>query len=339
MPYTIGDLAKKVRHEGMHLPNRFLIYGPPGSGKTLLAATICKVSTTKRIIWVDLEDGIATVITANKADGQAYFTEEELSRIEYMPVPDEVLYDAGTTEKLNLRGTEATAGKAARILLPFFRSSAPLHYDAAAQKVVMKPTDTTVSWSLPSLGPEDVLIIDSGSQLAASIFSLAVASNPDHNHGKKHWGEFTNNATAVLSSIQAAKCMVIMICHSMEIEADPDTKRRAKTVPWFGSANFSTKVGHYFGSVIHLYTDTGYRSLSTPITRVTVQGKSRFNIDSAKISSPTMADLLAMTERANKAMTVIRDGESESKPASTPTASESPAKRGPVKAGPVKVKR
>jgi DNA polymerase III delta prime subunit len=306
---TVWDMAKRVREEAESLPNKFLLYGPPGSGKTLVAATISKMSGFGRIIWADLEDGLATIATAKTAENEYYFKPEELAKLEHLPIPDKTMLDPGTAALLGLNTAEfrASTAQGAKIMLPLLVSPTPLHYDAVERKLVQTRNENCSTWCLGKLKKEDVLIIDSGTQLASSIFSLAIASNPDHNHGQKHWYEFTTNANAMLSAIQAAKCTVIMICHSLNIEASDDPPRKARTLPWFGSANYSAKVGHHFGTVVHMYCDSQYRSLSTPLTRLSIQGKSRFNVDTAKISNPTMEDLLGLSERAHKASTYIVD--------------------------------
>jgi ABC-type multidrug transport system, ATPase component len=315
---TIGDLARRVRKEKQALPNKFCVYGPPGAGKTLLAATICKLPDVGKILWCDLEDGLPTVITAKNADGSFFFSEEELARMTYVPIPDRTMLDPGTSALLGMDSaasklaSKGSNAKAARILLPLLTSPKPSYYDVEQQLLVNAANENTLCWHLAGLGTKDVLVLDSGTQLGASIFSLAIESNPDHDHGMRHWMEFTTNATAMLSAIQAARCMVIMICHSMEVEPDLKTKRKAKTLPWFGSVNFSQKVGHYFGTVVHMYTDTAYRSLSCPITKLSVQGKSRFNIDTSRLVNPTMEDLLGISARAHTATTTVDSGASAS---------------------------
>jgi hypothetical protein len=334
---TVGQLARRVREERQVLPNKFCIYGPPGSGKTLLAATVCQLPDVGDIYWLDLEDGLPTVITAKKPDGSYYFSEEELGRIKYLPIPDRTMLDPGTADLLGMNSSanqlanKGSNAKAARILLPLLTSPRPSLYDVEAQALVNSANDNTLSFCLAKLSPKDVLVIDSGTQLGSSIFSLAIEGNPDHNHGVKHWGEFTTNATAVLSAIQAARCMVLMICHSLEMEADPATKRKAKTVPWFGSANFSQKTGHFFGTVVHMYVDTGYRSLSCPVTKLSVQGKSRFNVDTSRMTNPTMQDLLGLSQRAHDTATTI--GEAPALASTSATASAATSSIGKPRIG------
>jgi hypothetical protein len=323
---TLADLAHKVRTEEVAMKHKFLIYGPPGSGKTQLAATICQVPNIGAIYWLDLEDGLATVITSRKEDGSYYFSEEELGKILYIPIPDRTMLDPGTSKLLDIAQDKASNALAARVLTRLLTSSKVQQYDVDAQAIVPQPSDSTISFCLSKLASNDVVVIDSGSQLAHSIFSLAVEGNPNHEHGKKHWAEFTTNAVACLSAIQAARCTVIMLCHELDIEADPEIRRKAKTVPWFGSAPFSSKVGHYFGTVVRLYTDSGYRSLSTPITKLSVQGKSRFNIDSSLLTNPTMVDLLGISKRAHLASTTITEGGDPEKRQEVKTVAAQPRK-------------
>lgn len=310
---TIADLAKKIRAQETYQANKFCLYGPSGGGKTLLAATICSVPGINRVIWCDLEDGLPSVMTAKKPDGEYYIQAESLAKAELISIPDRTMLDPGTMNTLReswgaIYGQSAqdkgSNGLAARILIPMLTSPVPMHFHQERRTLVKGPGDGISSWCLRGLTEQDAVVIDSGSQLADSMFSLAIEGNPEHDHGLKHWGEFRTSAKAIFSAIQAARCCVIMICHAAEVGADPIKNKLGTLSPVFGSGPASMLVGHYFGTVVLLYHNGGYKAMSIPTAKRAIV-KTRYGIDLSKIPVPDMADLMGLSPRSKRAIATM----------------------------------
>ena len=301
---TAKDLLarRKQAQEAQDSTFKLLLYGPPGGGKTVAAATVAEMPSIKRVLWFDLESGFDSVLCAENADGAPFLSEAALEKIHLVQVEDKTVLDPGTQALLNAakitdsgKAEEAKSfGAAAKLLLPFFTSQAPVAYGKA-------------QFSLASFGPSDCIVLDSGTQFASSLHSLAIQANPNHVDGRKQWGDFTVNALAALSAIQGAKCNVIMVCHALEQEAEyvetgsgPTKQQRkvrdARTLPWFGSAKFSTKVGHYFGTLVYMTAQGGqFKTASLPGTMPIVAAKTRTGVDTSTVRYPAIADMLGQS--------------------------------------------
>ena len=294
---TALDIARRIKLERKVNNSTLLIYGPPKTGKTRLAGTIAQVPNIGRIVWADLEQGVVTLPFALAADGTPLLTDEELGRIEVLSIGDTLLPSKGAREKAGMTSVMAVP-RAAEVMLKMCTSTIPLHFDNEQNKLVPKATENTISFHLRGMQPNDVLVIDSGSQLANSLFALQELANPEYKDPRKYWASFYQDANTLMSAIQASHAIVIMICHSQETEPDAELAKRSETLPTFGSVNYSRNVGKYFSTVVHLYLDKRvFKSLSNPITKANVQGGSRYNVDTSRIENPTMADILAITLR------------------------------------------
>lgn len=236
---NLAELAKKAT---ARKPNHsILLYGQPKTGKTELVGTAARIPEIKRIFWFDLENGIETLLHMG-------LTEAELSKITLISIPD-------TRE--NPRGIET--------ILKAFSSKNP-----SAVKICdnhgkidclecSKAGSSITEFHLPSLTRNDLVVIDSGSQLGDSAMAMAMAGRPveakpefDHYSLQGKWlGD-------VLGVMQAAyNTNFVMITHLIAIEEEMNGVKRDKYFPLIGTKPFCQKVAKYFGTVVFVEIKMG----------------------------------------------------------------------------------
>lgn len=236
---NLADLAKKAT---TRKPNHsILLYGQPKTGKTELVGTAARIPEIKRIFWFDLENGIETLLHMG-------LTEAELAKITLISIPD-------TRE--NPRGIET--------ILKAFSSKSPIAVkicDAHGKVDCLecsKAGASVVEFHLPSLTRNDLVVIDSGSQLGDSAMAMAMAGRPveakpefDHYSLQGKWlGD-------VLGVMQAAyNTNFVMITHLIAIEEEMNGVKRDKYFPLIGTKAFCQKVAKYFGTVIFVEIKMG----------------------------------------------------------------------------------
>lgn len=209
---------------------KILVYGAPKTGKTDLVG---QVAAIKKLWWFDLEDGIKTLL------GSPRMTAAALDNIELFKIPDTQTFPI-----------------AARTLLKVIKGNpvAICHaHGAVACPVCTKAGAPTSSISLKDFTNDDVLVIDSVSQLAASamndIQKDVIAA--DRFDKKPDWDDYANQGRImdrIFSIMQQAPFHVIAISHEQLVEMEDGKK---KLVPIGGTSQFSKTFAKYFDDVVY----------------------------------------------------------------------------------------
>lgn len=213
-----------VEHFGHHI----CLYGPPKSGKTLAAAMVAREFNT---YWFDFEHGSLTL---------KQLPLEVQRNIELIKVPDDRKEYLAITAALYL-----TEGKPVKICDTHGKIG-PI-----CAKCKLRPEDkgTIVEIDIDRLGPNDLVVFDSGTQLSHSAMSKALGGNVDI--AKPEWPHYTMQGVLldrVLSSIQKSPANWIYITHEEAIEQEDKSE---KIVPMSGTRNFSRNVAKYFDHVVY----------------------------------------------------------------------------------------
>lgn len=243
-----------------------LLFGPPKSGKTLLAG---KLAEKKNIWYVGMENGHATF---------EQLPIEWQERIELIVLPDNRSFPIAIETCLKIvRGS------------PFSVCEEHGKIDCALCK---KEKKEFLRVAFNELGPDDVVIYDSLTQLTQSAIAHITKSQPDdYKMQTDDWGNLSKLMEIFCSHIQTAKYNVICISHESEVEME-DGKN--KIVATAGSRNFSRNTAKYFGHVIYCEIGIGkHKFTSSTTAKPTVLTGSRTNILMEKMDVPTLESIFA----------------------------------------------
>lgn len=273
---NLADLAKAS--SSLQTNHSILIYGPPKSGKTELAGTAAKIPAIKRVFFFDLENGAETLLRMG-------LTNEELAKVTLYKIPD--IRD-------NPVGIET--------VLRAFSSRTPISICHAHGKVDCPSATCKVAgafdiFCLTQCGHNDLVIVDSGSQLGDSALNATMKGKPFEY--KAGWDEFNLSgkwlSDILMTAQQAQYTNFVFLTHEIAIEEDLNGVKRDKIYPLMGSKNFCMKVAKYFGTVVytHIKMNKHTAGSSSTYKSDTITG-SRLNVKTETSSNPTMHDILVM---------------------------------------------
>lgn len=264
---TVQDI-KKENHS-------ILIYGPPKTGKTRLVGTAARIKELKNIYWFDLENGVETLLHMG-------LTDEELAKITLFKLPDLRDNPIGIDTILKALST---------------KTPTPIcHKHGVVNCSSCKSTDENTSFCLATCTHNDLIVIDSGSQLGDSAMNAA-CKGKDITF-KPGWDEYALQGkylSDVLSVAQQAQYTnILIITHETIIEEELNGVKKDKIYPLMGSKAFCLKVAKYFGTVVytHIKLQKHAAGSSSTYKTDTVTG-SRLDISIEKSKdAPSMRDIL-----------------------------------------------
>tara|TARA_Y100001963_G_scaffold52211_1_gene73099 strand:- start:42955 stop:43752 length:798 start_codon:yes stop_codon:yes gene_type:complete len=234
------------------------VYGAPKSGKTELAG---KLSEKFNLVWFDLEKGSATL---HKLPA------EWKQRINVIQIPDTRVNPQAIDTMLKVM-----KGLPVEICIKHGKVSCPIcrKEGAASERV-----------SLNDLGPNDCVVIDSGTQLTNSAIAH-ITRDKDELYKLQHddWGNLGKLMDTILSYIQAAPYNVVWITHENEVKVPDGSKEgKDKLVPTAGTRNFSRNSAKYFDEVVYCEIKNKqhrFASSTTYANGILTGGRSSANLD------------------------------------------------------------
>lgn len=203
--------------------HRVMIFGPPKSGKTLLAG---KLAEKYKLLYIGMENGHSTLFQLPK---------EWHKRIHVILLSDTKTYPIAAETVLKI-----VKGKEHKIC--------DEHGKVACNLCRKENPEGFTTINLDTLGPEWVVIWDSATQLSNSI--IAHMTKKEDDEYKLTFNDYGNQGRLLdvfFSHIQQSKYNCIVITH--DVEAETEGKKK-KLVPVAGTRNFSRTVGKYFDHVI-----------------------------------------------------------------------------------------
>ena len=244
------NLAQLAAATSTKRPNHsLLLYGEPKTGKTRLVGTAAKLKEIKRIFWFDLENGAETLLHMG-------LTTEEMSKIIIYQIPD-------TRE----------VPRACETILKCLSAKASVlvcheHGKVGCTAPECKPAEKSTSFFLRDLTHNDLLVIDSGSQLGDSALAMACIGKPiEYKASFDEYGAAGKYLGDILSVVQQATFTnFVIITHTNIVEEEINGIKRDKVVPLMGTRAFCLKVAKYFGTVIFLEIKLGKHAAGSSST-------------------------------------------------------------------------
>lgn len=218
-----------MKSSGFH---RIMIYGPPKSGKSLLAG---KLAEKYHLIWFDLENGHEVLFQLPEAWQE---------NIDLIQIPDTSDYFVASETCINVvrkSGVQSICDSHGKINCQFCKR--------AMQE---NPTgrDMFYHFDKSKLTSNDIVVFDSATQLTSSIINyITKGKDDDYKLEFDDWGSLGKKLDVFYSYIQNAPYNVIVISH--EINAKLEEKGKAQLVPVSGTRNYSRNVGKFFDEVIY----------------------------------------------------------------------------------------
>lgn len=222
-------LSQAVKQER---PQKLLVYGPSKSGKTELVAHLANHGYT--LWWFDLESGFETLLHVIKPE---FLDNVHLFRIpdtQSNPVAIKTIYTVMAAKGIvKVCDTHGVAGC-----------------------TQCKANDPWESIEPLKLGPKDVIVIDTVTQLSDSAISKAatgILKTLFTAFDKVDWDSYNHQGmllNAVFSHMQQLRCNVVCITHEEIIEM---TDKSKVIVPVAGTRNYSRRFGRFFGHVVYCF--------------------------------------------------------------------------------------
>lgn len=267
------DLLQLKKAAAKIQPNHsILIYSPPKAGKTALAGSACQIKEINKIYWFDLENGVETLMTQG-------YTDEEMQKIVVIKIQD-----------------TRDSPIAIETMLKTLTSKTPVKICELHGRVdcaeCLKAGNPSISWHLSQCTHNDLVVLDSGSQLGDSAMSAACLGKP--NMFKPTFDEYgmVNKWLGDICSIiqQCANTNFVVLTHEIALE---DDEGKDRIFPLMGSKPFSMKCAKFFGTVVYLHKKLGKHVAGSSSTyRPDVLTGSRIKVALEKSKEPTMRDIL-----------------------------------------------
>lgn len=216
-----------------HAPRaeHILLYGPPGGGKTCLALSLCEHPSIKRVWWFDLEGGFAPIVYAMDP------SMDTLSKITLFNVQD-------TKQVPN----------AAITLLQAFTSQTPIPICEEHGMVSCPSCTSHIQWHLAQCNQEDLVIVDSLTQVGKSIYN-ATTNRKHYKDNRKAYGDAGIDLGNLLLTIQASQTNIL--CIAKDIRLEDDDGRLLGIYPQVLSSGYSRNVAGDFSQVVYAHQSLG----------------------------------------------------------------------------------
>jgi len=258
MPRLDTTLASAIK--------RAMIYGPPKSGKTLLAGGLAE---KYNLWWFDLENGHDTLYQLPLAWQK---------NIQLIKLPD--TRDFPIAAETCLKVVRAT--NAISICEKHGKVKCQLCIKSEAPITIFDPSTFT---------DRDVVVFDSSTQLSNSIIAHITKGKPDdYKLERDDWGNLGKLLDIFFSHVQNSPYHIVVISH--EINAKLEEKGKESLVPVAGTRNFSRNVGRYFDEVIYCQRKNRKHIFASSTTwNSSVLTGSRHNVALEDTESPSLLQI------------------------------------------------
>lgn len=249
--------------------HRVCVFGPPKSGKTEIVG---KLSKHFKLHWIDLENGHLT-LTKLPIEQQANIDLIRVKDTRSLPIATETVMKVLSGQPTKI------CQEHGKVNCPICLKNAPQAFDLI---------------DLSTFGPQDILVIDSLTQLSNSIMAVVTKGKPDDY--KFEWDDYLAQGTRLdlnLSLIQQATYNCVVITHEAEIELEDKSK---KLVPVAGTAKFSRNTAKYFDHIVYCgRVGTKHIAASSTSYRPNVLTGSRTDISIEKSSEPSLFEIFGVS--------------------------------------------
>ena len=223
-------------------PKHVIVYGPPKSGKTKLCFALAEFYN---IHYVGFESG-------EHVGKQLPHSWQE--RIDIINIPDTRTNPCATQTMLRL--------------IKNGRIRPCVEHGLDTCTTCSKNPDA--GWNeldTKQLGPDDILVIDSLTQLTTSLLAhIGKGGGEDWKPEYDDWRKMGTLLDMILSEFQNAPYNVICISHENLVPVAHGIKGEEKVVPVAGTRNFSRNSAKYFDTVVYCEVKNGKHNFASKTT-------------------------------------------------------------------------
>lgn len=242
-------------------PQTAIVYGPPKSGKTTLAAQLAK---RYNVHWLDIEKGSQTLFTA--------VPPEYMDNFHLYIIPDEQNTPTAIRLVTKILGTRGTT------------RFCELHGNTVCPECTKLGTKATWHSINPrEFSTKDVLVIDSFTQLSDSAMAHVLGPLSDFEKKQIEFSHYDRQGLAlknILGLIKQLPCHVVVISHEEELEQEDGTK---KLSPCGGTRNFARRLSRYFDHVVYVQIkNKKHVAVSGTTSELKIQAGSRNHVELEK---------------------------------------------------------
>lgn len=243
---------------------RVCIYGPPKSGKTQL---VSQLAEHFRLKWCDLENGM-TPLMKLPADWK--------KRIDLVKIPDTFELPIAIESMLKI-----ITGAKVVICAKHGKCGCLLCQKDPSQQAML------TTWELNKLGPRDIFVVDSLTQVATSALNWIMRGKGDGSKPERdEWGQLKFIIEKFLSMVQQARFNIVCITHEDEVEM---VDGKDKLVPVSGSRNTSRNTAKYFDHVVYCNVTNKKHVFGSATTyAASVMSGSRLDVNIEKLATPSL---------------------------------------------------
>lgn len=266
-------------------PQKVLIYGGPGSGKSALAASL--VEEGYDLVWFNTENGLQTLIT--------HVPPELMHKIRVINIED-------TRENPNAieTCTKVLSGKPFKICN---------EHGKIACVTCTKEGKPFEELELSKLDTNSVVVFDSVSQISDSAKFISTRDLGKMDKLEyKHYEKIGIHLSIFFSGVQQAKFHVVCIAHEDDAV---DIDKKSKRIPTIGTRAYALKVGKYFDHKVYTaVVNKKHVAASSAMFNPSVPASSRSDL-AMETGNVTLGDLLKAKPKAGGSSADVQESEDE----------------------------
>lgn len=253
----------EAQNHGVWEPQHVMVFGDSKTGKTELVGRLAE----KFVLHVfDLENGYRTLLK---------LPPELKKNINIYSIPDTRSYPIAIETMLKV-----ITGIEVKICI--------LHGKIGCETCAKEGLPLHPPFCLRKLGPNEIFIVDSGTQLGNSAMSSICREKPDDY--KPDWEDYRCQGSMLdrfLSNLQQGRYNAIVCTHTTT--ARMEDLQKTKLVPVMGTDNFSRNVAKYFDHVVFCDVGTGSHAFGSSTTyRPQILTGSRLDMAIEKFDTPKL---------------------------------------------------
>ena len=246
---------------------RMIVYGDPFTGKTTLVA---KLAEKFKLKWIDIEHGASSII--RNVPKQFH------KNIDLIQIPD---------SKVN--------PMAAETVLKIFKAPhmeaviCATHGKISCPLCAKVPEAKFSSICLNKLGADEIVVLDSATQLTNSIIShITRNQKDDYKMDFDDWGTLAKLLDIIFTQIQGGHYNCVIISHAAMVGTEKSEKI-TKLVPIGGSSNYSRTFAKFFDDIVYCEVLNGKHKFTsrTGASPQVITG-SKSNVDIETMAEPSL---------------------------------------------------